>query len=288
MDDAQWERLEAKRERNRYFMQLEVDAAQSQVAARKNPKNIEAERRKIEAAREKKRREERREAERSQRQHEQLEKLIRRTERAYAKVLMAEVKDHDRERKLASRLARQFQKAAKIHTAPGRPRITPERCIVCRVPLRSSKTKIADAPGTRAHWGKGKCQSCHQGKVPGGRQFGRGHEMIHDGSTSCDSCGHTLRPSGHKIAQHPNTRVAASKIGDRKWLCTTCQERRRNNRQAAVERPDRCVKCEIPMSPRGVKAGPGQRQHVCKGLCTSCKSREDRANRKTERLELAA
>lgn len=41
-------------------------------------------------------------------------------------------------------------------------RVMPSRCDCCERPLRSNRKTIAEAPGTVAHWGNGRCQSCHR------------------------------------------------------------------------------------------------------------------------------
>ena len=34
-------------------------------------------------------------------------------------------------------------------------------CVECEHPMRSSKARIQDHPGTRRHGGKGRCMSCY-------------------------------------------------------------------------------------------------------------------------------
>lgn len=107
-------------------------------------------------------------------------------------------------------------------------------CRACDRPMRPNGVGAEEMPGTRAHQGLGLCSSCYKRRTPGGgvrapqvrtrKRVVEAPRITHDGSTRCIVCDQTLRGRNVKIADAPGTlrvhrRVPAG------YVCISCNAR---------------------------------------------------------------
>lgn len=230
MDDAQWERLQAKRERNARFYALDYAARHPKKIAK--PTTPRAKRAPDESG-----------ADRQvlREHHWALTRSRKAVRKALTKGLRAILRAERRAGVQAERdAAWEGRKAARQHRTPrpytpkprhewgtrttGRPSRRPANCEGCGRATRPRASRSEDYPGCIRYAGYGLCDSCSRGQDPARR-----NDLIHDGSTSCSDCGWTLRKRTATLAEEPGTRQAWVRDGSGGYLCKACHTRSRRN-----------------------------------------------------------
>lgn len=92
----------------------------------------------------------------------------------------------------------------------------PDNCLGCNVPIKPAPRFGSLPEGVKRHAAKGLCTPCYDKQkqpAPNGEARKR--------ATNCVQCGHRLRPSRTKLADHPGTRCHQGN-----GLCSACYIRR--------------------------------------------------------------
>lgn len=282
MDDERWARLEAKREQNRYFMKLEVEALESQKNPPKAPKKPKAPKPretaevKLSACRGCAR----------QMSHGLTPEpgTVRHTAKGYCRncyVAAQRRRAKKRTRKDARPVTCKgcdvILRDAKDPIRPGtalhfgkglcdtcgrRKRAYQRNCVDCGIAMRPNGSKLADWPGTIQHFAHGRCQRCDQGNQARDRRLA-------SGETKCAQCSIVIRSSARAAADYDvPTRRAGKRREDGSYLCTVCE-------YAPKKRPPLtpCIDCHVELVPRTQDPGPGQKRHAGGNRCSTCKTR---------------
>lgn len=298
MDDARWEMLEKKRERNRYFMELELAAVRSQQNPKK-AKRVERSPRSPEpciecgkAMRPHGQRaadfpgtvssgaggkcnscysRQRRGGNQSERRDARPENCV---QCGWKLRSNGSADEHPGTRKHA---AKGICETCKYRNRTGaRPRLKrPEHCKVCAAKLRPGGTLLADYPDTKRHHGSGLCQSCFYQAARADTPKPVGAR--HDGSTFCKRCKVQLRSKLIPPEQLPGAKEVGKRVPGG-HVCSTCASRERrgaadpNYEPRHQQRPTECIDCHEPMRPSGASAAdfPGTKRHNGGGRCSGC------------------
>lgn len=249
MDDAQWDRLQAKRERTAHFNGLERDAKAAKERWQQGMRDQRRQARRNAARKERPTTTQRdAEAPRDRRILREHAWAVRRAQKAAQKALTGVLREARRtaRRNAAARAQREAweaRKAARQAATPtrsrsrytpkprqewgkrtGRPSMRPDNCEGCGRPTRPRASRSVDWPGCIRYAGFGLCDSCSRGQDPARR-----NDLIHDGSTNCGECGWTLRPRNRSLGECPGTRTAGVVAVGGGYVCKTCHTRARRN-----------------------------------------------------------
>jgi hypothetical protein len=152
----------------------------------------------------------------------------------------------------------------------------PDACQGCKKPMRRRGRPPESAPGTVAHWANGLCRPCWRGQNPTPRKTKRRNLGLNTGTLCCIKCQASLRGARQKPDAFPfETRRPGRREGDG-YLCWPCMSGGDGRR----EWPRPCGNCGAPLVSRVMDPEPGQKRHAGGGLCGGCKTRARREKTK--------
>lgn len=140
-----------------------------------------------------------------------------------------------------------------------------QKCASCRRPMRTSRTKATDAPGTVQDGGSGYCRPCRNAHAKG-RELGYFKQSR---PSHCKGCETPLRPRNAPAKDHPGTRQYGTG-----GYCTSCRSSQHRGLKTATPRrlgviP--CRGCERPTRGSGTLADhPGTVARRKHGFCGRC------------------
>lgn len=214
MDTEQWDKIQAKRARNKYFRDLEhaaVVAAKKPARAPKKPRRVKPTPTTTDATGSRRGRKGATRFDGTLLCAGTCGRPLRGTG-TLASALPGSVKVHIDDK----------CKACTAH--PVTVTITP--CRGCAHPMRPSHTTLANHPGTRVHGGQGLCHTCRRRLQPDGTvRPPKTRTDAHDGTTTCIDCHRTLRSSRVKHADRPGTVPVRFHLAEG-YVCIGCAKKR--------------------------------------------------------------